>query len=1139
MGAAAVVACMFAPAPAQARRLMSENFEYNQGSLYLQGNWVRHAKNNTDDPIQLIGMPLTYPGYQDSQVAFAAKLKGPTEATAHERLQRSFTDTDPVTEGVVYMSALVNVQTVPAGGDVYFMSMVQRGAKTDATIVDGKSGSEYGRIFVCPGDAAGTFKFGVSKNSASAVVKSGDMQLNTTYLLVLKYEVVEGTTNDIVTLWVNPANTDSDPAGGMTVSSGADSSYGIQGLTMRQATVGTKTGSDMVIDAIRFADSYADLWDGDGGGGDGPQPPVGGDASISTVEKIVDFGTLYQYMSATATVHVSGKELAGPVTVSVPAGFTVNSTSIAAENAMAGFNLEVTYKATAATAPADAILTLRADGAEDVNLPMIANVVPAKAVGTLNTFNLLGEGDENLYYYQGKATVTYVDAPNQIVYAQDISGFAARFWYSYFDKSPVTAGDQFTNLYCMVGEKSFGATSMLMLTEPQIVQQGKEITPLDIDVFELKRDPETYINRLVRLTNVSFDNAGEKFSTATTGITAGGVAASLGVFAATDVIGTEIPASASEVVGISTSASAAVVKVRSLADIVTAAAGEPSLEISARNLIDANEYQPVGKSVNLAELTIEYHNLPVAAPIYITGTNRNMFSADIEEIPAGSGTVKVTVVYTPTAVGLHKANFMIDATPTELSLNRSISAKAYDPDLLPELSVNTEGLQPFSAKVGESMQQTVSYTVANGLDYGTIKVVGASGAFRINSASMMKNGTYDLVVTFAPKAEGSFSDVIELSTDMCQPVSFTVSGSTSGAADPEQRQGDELTLSTFTAGDARALVIEDFENCGNHNKPLAADGWTNAAVEGTRAWWAYTFAYEDNTAAKISAYDSSASQDSPADMLLLSPALDYKNAAQRLLSFRVMGDFLTENPGDVLEVVYIDPVLETDITPATPAEVLENVWIEPVQGLGIPTVGDMNKEWVDYVIDLEGLDLADRFFIGFRYRSTRGMNTTTVYYVDDFSWGRPDQLFIRTDLRELQISATLNTDSYSEAVKVSGLNLDEEIKVSITGSHASKFTTDVSVLPAEGGEVIVKFNSPDEGLHYAYLTLQSAGAPATYVPVVAVNSQGSGISGIYGDDREVEGVYTTSGVRIDHENPAPGVYVIRYADGSAEKRVIR
>ena len=105
------------------------------------------------------------------------------------------------------------------------------------------------------------------------------------------------------------------------------------------------------------------------------------------------------------------------------------------------------------------------------------------------------------------------------------------------------------------------------------------------------------------------------------------------------------------------------------------------------------------------------------------------------------------------------------------------------------------------------------------------------------------------------------------------------------------------------------------------------------------------------------------------------------------------------------------------------------------------------------------------------------MNTTTVYYVDDFSWGRPDQLFIRTDLRELQISATLNTDSYSEAVKVSGLNLDEEIKVSITGPHASKFTTDVSVLPAEGGEVIVKFNSPDEGLHYAYLTLQSAGAP--------------------------------------------------------------
>ena len=138
------------------------------------------------------------------------------------------------------------------------------------------------------------------------------------------------------------------------------------------------------------------------------------------------------------------------------------------------------------------------------------------------------------------------------------------------------------------------------------------------------------------------------------------------------------------------------------------------------------------------------------------------------------------------------------------------------------------------------------------------------------------------------------------------------------------------------------------------------------------------------------------------------------------------------------------------------------MWVEPIQGLGIPTVGDMNKEWVDYVIDLEGLDLADRFFIGFRYRSTRGMNTTTVYYVDDFSWGRSDLPFIRTDLRELQISATLNTDSYSEAVTVTGLNLGEEIKVSITGPHSSKFTPDVTVLPAEGGEVKFKFNSTEE-----------------------------------------------------------------------------
>lgn len=1138
LGAAAVAACILAPSSAQAKRLMTENFEYQAGGLYLQGQWVHHSKN-TADPIQLINMPLTYPGYQDAQTGLGAKLTGPTTNTAQERLQRPFVggDVTPVTEGSVYMSALVNVQTVPTG-DVYFMAMVQRGAKADAAIVDEKSGSEYGRIFVCKGDADGKFKFGMSKIGASALVKTADLDLNTTYLLVVKYEVVDGTTNDIVSLWLNPVQGDVDPTGALTVTSGADcsTSLGLEGFDLRQASTGTKTGSDLIVDAVRIADSYADLWDGGSQGGGEDPTPTPGDAKISLSTNNLEFGNMYQYMSVSKTVRVSGEGLNGPVSVSLPSGFKASATSISAEEAKAGYDLDVTYTASAATSPSNAVMTLSAEGAEDAYVLLTADVIPVKATGFANAFNSLAEYDLNVYYYQGKATVTYIDAPNQTVYAQDVTG-AAKFSYAYFEQSPVKVGDQITNLYCAVGEVSFGSVSMLMLSEPKILQQGLTKEPTEVSLAELSRDPETYINRLVKIADVSFAKAGATFSTASTAITSGDASGMVAAFAGSDVIGTVIPESAT-VCGISTSASAAVVKLRSLADIVSAPQGDPALEMTVKNLIEAAAYQPIGKSVNLAEVTIKYENLPKPAQIYITGTDRAMFSADTEEIPAGSGLMTVTVVYTPTKTGSHKANFMIDAVPTELSVNRSISAKAYDPANLPTITLDTTGLTPFSAKVGETQQQTVKYTVTNGLDYGLIRIVNASGAFQINSSSMMKTGTYSLTVTFAPKSEGSFSDVIEFATDMCEPVRLSVSGSTSGGAAPEERQGDLLTEDVLRKTEGHALLIENFDNCGQQNKPLAAGEWTNAAIQGTRAWWAYTFADDNNTAAKITAYDSRATEESAADMLLLSPALDYKNAAERLLTFRLMGDFLSENPGDVLEVLYIDPTFDKEGA-QTPAEVLGSVWTEAIQGLNIPAVADMNKEWVDYVIDLEGQDLADIFFIGFRYRSTRGQNTTTVYYVDDFSWGRGDLPFIRTDLKELAFNAIQNQDSHSETVSVKGLNLTEDIKVSITGQHASKFTPSVETLPAEGGDVHVKFNSPDEGLHFAYLTLKSGNAPATYVPLAVANKVNTGIDNIGADDRRIEGIYTVSGLRVDESNPAPGVYVIRYTDGSASKHIVR
>ncbi|MCM1067864.1 MAG: hypothetical protein NC418_09865 [Muribaculaceae bacterium] len=1129
-----------APAQAAAERLAFENFNYSEGGLFNQGSWIHHSKN-VNEPIQLLNTPLTYPGYQDEAAGLAAKLIGTDQSTAHERLQKEFFSNDESRlSGVLYMSALIKAESAPSGGDVYFMALCQRGAKADANFIEGKSGSEYARVFASPGDADGKFKLGISKNAANAEAKSADLDLNTTYLVVLKYEFIDGTNNDKVSLWVNPAKGDTDPAGALAANASkadASNTMGLQGVTLRQGSAGTKIGPDVLVDAIRLADTYADLWDGETGG-ETPTPPVTGDATI-TAPASLSFDTMLQHQSATKSIIVKGEQLAGPIAVSLPDGFTANTTSISAEEAEAGYTLELTFTASKAGAVSEA-LTLSTEGADDVSVALTADVLAVTPYARFNFFNNLSDGDERVFMFQGKGTVTYVDPTNQVFYAQDIYGAGCRFSYAYHEGAcPVKAGDRISNFYALVMERQFDVVTMLLYpVDFTLVGENYTVEPLELSLSELSRDPETYINRLVKVSDLTFGKAGEQFATSGTPVSSGGASGSLRAFPGSDLIGTTIPATATSATGISTSASAAVVTMRSKADLEAAEepGEEAAITATPTMLIDATEYQPIGKTVAFAKVKIDYKGLTRPAAIYITGANRAMFAADAEEVPAGSGSIEVNISYTPSSTGRHAAALLIDAMPTELSQTLPISARAYDPANMPSLTVSTEGLTPFSAQVGSTMEQTFSYTAKANLDYGTVRIVEPhAGQFQISTAQLMKEGTYHVKVTFAPKNTGTFTETIELSSDLCDPIRFTVTGTATGQPIVEDKQGDELTDASFDTSAARKLVVEDFEQCGVRNQPLSISGWTNAAVEGTRAWWAFN-TDNDNFAAKVTAYDSQAADETDATMLLLSPALDYKNADERILTFRIMGDFLAEGATGFLQVVYIDPSDAATVESGNP---LDKVYIEPIGGLNIPSTSDYNKEWIDYVLDLDGLELADAFFIGFSYSAPRGKNFPAVYYVDDFSWGRTDIPFIRTDLKELNYVNTAGTLESRMSVNVQGLNLGKEIAVSTVGAHASKFTPSHTTLPAEGGTVHIDFASTEIGLHEAYLKLSSEGAPDTYVTLSADTNYPSGITGVDAPALEIEGIYNLSGFRVASENLAPGVYIIRYSDGTTAKKVVR
>jgi signal transduction histidine kinase len=95
--------------------------------------------------------------------------------------------------------------------------------------------------------------------SSSAFFTSGsgaDLAVDgaTTYLIVAKYEWAEGADNDVVTLWVNPANlgTTEDPANKVFTSAGPDGAASAGRLTLSR-------GPNVNIDEVRIGKTWADV----------------------------------------------------------------------------------------------------------------------------------------------------------------------------------------------------------------------------------------------------------------------------------------------------------------------------------------------------------------------------------------------------------------------------------------------------------------------------------------------------------------------------------------------------------------------------------------------------------------------------------------------------------------------------------------------------------------------------------------------------------------------------------------------------------------------------------------------------------------------------------------------------------------
>lgn len=827
-----------------------------------------------------------------------------------------------------------------------------------------------------------------------------------------------------------------------------------------------------------------------------PMRSSGNPPEITLSPSTVGFNYVFIGNTYTQTVNIKATNLRGDITLN---GMTTGEVELSATTitkseaeSAEGYDLTITLTPTDENIYQETVV-LNTQDADMVTLSIYWAAMATTDVADIATLKAKPTDDYTNYKYTGEAIVTAIG--KKFIYMQDATGGLA-LNDNWGDFPTVKVGDKISG-FVVNTVSSWGAISAQPVqgTGVEVLAENQTVEPVVTTLADLKANAKSLHAKLVKVANVTFtENAGETFNADMVNpkINDGTEEGRFNVFES--IHGVTVPTEAVTIVGVSTSATAVVVGARTADDFIKEVTGEPALNITDEVLFEGTA-APINVATEYVKLKVDAANLPSAVSIYITGTNGKMFSLSTEEIPAGTSTTDVIVTYTPTAVGKHTARINFEsADMPELNNAFTINTVCIDPANPPTIIVEPMELPQFSAKVGEQQQQTLKVTTKGLPDYGKVKLMGeGEGAFLINNTMLMKEMEQTLTVTFKPKAEGTFTERLEFSALEAETFYVTITGTTTGGADPSDKEGDDLPL---TAENPLTLLNENFDNITN-NKPVSIEGWKNVAMEGKRAWWGSDA--DGEKTAKVSAYDSSVEigKATPCEMLLVTPPLDFVNSATKMFTFRVMGNLLTEGMTDLLELCYID--LEGGEMNVFPIE------------LTMPNIPDLNNEWQEYHLNLEGQDLADVFFMGFRFKSQLGRENSATYNIDDVTYGRDDLPMITPSVTQLAFESTKGATTVSEEITLETLNTTEPITLSLGGPNKSKFELTATTLPATGGKFAVKFQSDEIGVHEAYIKVSSRGAADVYIPVSVNNKDNSGIVSITFEASPDVTVYDLSG----------------------------
>ncbi len=241
-----------------AQRLLTEDFNYPAGQLtdtdsganVSNGNWIHYSGDS--NYIEVVSGNLTYPGYNTAPSPTSGMVKLDTIKGNGEDADTRFT---PVNSGTIYCSFLLNLITSGnLKSDSSDLSEYFIGYLTSAvdTVI-------HSAVAIRRGSVPNTFNLGifpVINDSVGITWLNTNYNIDTTLLVIVAYQFITGDSNNIVSLWVNPSTSGSQPPSLISTSDiDTHDTLRLTRLALHQGSLRTPICN---IDAIKISTSWTD-----------------------------------------------------------------------------------------------------------------------------------------------------------------------------------------------------------------------------------------------------------------------------------------------------------------------------------------------------------------------------------------------------------------------------------------------------------------------------------------------------------------------------------------------------------------------------------------------------------------------------------------------------------------------------------------------------------------------------------------------------------------------------------------------------------------------------------------------------------------------------------------------------------------